>query len=172
MKRLNVQPPPKEDMPESYKQMSSVDLEEQPVSVSAKQQPESASSHELPKSHLYKRMKKLSSFKKIKRSYKLESQKEQFVSDLKQLFKHLDVEEHQFDTELLVELLNATEEYFIYGTRTERELSKFQVVSELMLPFFGGDDRILLSFISSLKSKVKKSNIFRRIGKRIINFFL
>lgn len=163
IKRLN---PPKEDMPSVYKnELSGVDLEENPQSKTANV------THELPKSHLYKRLKKLSSFKKIKKSYKLEHQKEQFLSDLKQLFKHLNVEEHQFDVELLVELLNATEEYFIYGTKIEREQSKFETVNSLMLPFFGNDEKILLSFISTVSSKVKKSNVFRRVLKRLFNFF-
>jgi len=170
MKKLSV-PLPQEPMPEVYRQT----VEAPAVVVSQKslpsEAPEATATHELPKSHLYKRMKKLSSFKKIKRSYKLEHQKDQFVSDLKQLFKHLDASDHQFDTELLVELLNATEEYFIYGSRKERDSSKFEVVSELMLPFFGDDEKILMSFVNTLGSKVKKSNIFRRVLKRVLNFF-
>lgn len=46
------------------------------------------------------------------------------------------MQEHKYDLELLIELLNACEEYFIYGSNNERDLSKKQdVIVELMLPF-------------------------------------
>jgi len=159
MKRLNSQSPlnlDKEQVEEEVKK-------EESVSQSV--------SHELPKSDLYKRLKKLSSFKQIKKNYKLESQKEQFVNDLKMLFKHLDVQEHKFDTELLLELLNSTEEYYVYGSKEEREKQKDSTVKELMLPFFE-NEKILMSFVNTLQDKVKKSNMFRRFVKRVFHFFL
>ena len=125
----------------------------------------------LPKDDIYKRMKKLSSFKKIKRSYKLEQQKKQFLTDLNELFKHLKVEDHQYDIELLLELLNAVEQYFVYGTKEERVESKKQVVEETMLKFFNNDVAVLEKFIGTIHKKVKKSNLFRRLYRRSYNFF-
>lgn len=125
----------------------------------------------LPKSHLYKRLKKLSSFKQLKKNYKMENQKSIFVNDLKQLFAHLNKEEHKYDTELLVELLNACEDYFVYGTQQERHKSKQDVINELMLPYFDSEE-ILEKFCMAVSHKVKKSNLVKRILKKMINFFL
>lgn len=125
----------------------------------------------LPKDDIYKRIKKLSSFKQIKRSYKLEQQKSQFLKDLNELFKHLNVEDHKYDVELLIELMNAVEEYFIYGTKDEREKSKKEVIEEVMLKFFNNDVKVLEKFIATIYKKVKKSNIFRRVIRRVHNFF-
>lgn len=124
----------------------------------------------LPKSHLYKRLKKLSSFKEIKKNYKMEHQKGVFVTDLKELFKHLNQSDHKFDTDLLVELLNACEDYFIYGNVEERENSKKTVITELMLPFFESEE-ILEKFIVAVSHKVKKSTLLKRVLKRMKNFF-
>ncbi len=154
MKRLNSQSP--------------LNLDKEQVEEVKK---EESVSHELPKSDLYKRLKKLSSFKQIKKNYKLESQKEQFVNDLKMLFKHLDIQEHKYDTELLLELLNSVEEYYVYGSKQEREKQKDSTIKELMLPFFE-NEKILMSFVNTLQDKVKKSNMFRRLVKRVFHFFL
>ena len=162
----NNRPLPDEPLPEAYKELQSVKMEEKQTDF---KMPEQAK--ELPKSDIYKRMKKLSSFKKIKRVYKLEHQKEQFLSDLKQLFQHLNVEEHQYDIELLLELLNAVEQYFIYGSKSERNMSKEEVIEQVMLPFFGNNTDVLKTFIQTISSKVKKSNAFRRVLRRIYNFF-
>lgn len=171
MKKLS--PPPTTDMPEVYQTTPTLPQPQMQRQVSQAQvslEMPATTPHELPKSHLYKRMKQLSSFKKIKRSYKLEAQKEQFVSDLKELFKHLPADQHKFDTELLLELLNASEEYFIYGSKEERTQSKQEVVRELMMPLFESE-KILDSFVHTLSSRVKKSNLVKRILKRVWNFF-
>ena len=125
----------------------------------------------LPTDVIYKRMKKMTSFKKIKRAYKLEHQKRQFLNDLNELFKHLKVKDHQYDVELLVELCNAVEQYFIYGTREERKQSKMEVIHEVMLKFFNNDPEVLHKFLRTIDGKIKKSNVFRRIYRRIHNFF-
>ena len=125
----------------------------------------------MPKDDIYKRIKKLSSFKKIKRSYKLEQQKNQFLLDLNELFKHLNPEDHKYDVELLLELLNAVEQYFVYGTKEERDKSKQEVVEEVMLKFFNDDVNVLEKFIATIYRKVKKSNVWRRTYRRLYNFF-
>jgi hypothetical protein len=116
-------------------------------------------------------VKNLPSFKKIKKSYKLKTQKDVFVTDVKALLSHLDATEHEYDLELLLSMLNACESYFIYGNKREREESKREALIELMGPFFKDNVQILDRFSSVLKGRVKKSNIVRRVGKRLSNFF-
>lgn len=125
---------------------------------------------ELPKSQIHKRLNKLSSFKKLKKNYKLSSQKELFVNDLKSLLCHLNTDEHKYDAELLVEVMNACEEFFIYGNKEEREQSKSDCIFELMMPFFDNKE-ILEKFMLIVDGKVKKSNWLKRFFKKLSNFF-
>lgn len=162
MKKLTVQQPSHDEMPKEYKELLQ-------VNQNKFKQPENKS---LPDSHIYKRMKKLSSFKQIKRSYKLENRKDIFLNDLNELFQHLNVDEHKYDTELLLELLNASEQYFIYGSKAERELCKQEVLNEVMLPFFDYNKEVMQKFVESVSNRVKKSNVLRRLFKRLYNFFL
>jgi len=134
-------------------------------------QKEAVSIGELPKSKLYSRLKKLNSFKEIKKNYKLNSQKDIFVSDIKALLQHLSVSEHEYDIELLVEVMNACEEFFIYGNKKEREQCKVEAIFELMLPFFKSE-QVLEKFVGTVSGKVKKSNFLRRMFRKMVNFFL
>lgn len=124
----------------------------------------------LPKSKVYSSIKRLSSFKQLKSNYKMQTQKEIFVTDVRALLQHLDIKEHKFDTELLVEVLNACEEYFVYGEFKDREESKSEAVKELMTDFFDSD-LVLNKFVDVLGSKVKRSTPLRRLMKKIYNFF-
>lgn len=125
---------------------------------------------QLPKSKVYSSIKKLSSFKQLKTNYKMKTQKDIFVEDVKSLLSHLDAQEHKMDTDLLVEVLNACEEYFVYGNFQDREQSKKEAVKELMVDFFDSE-LVLEKFVSVLGSKVKKSTLLRRLVKRLYNFF-
>lgn len=126
---------------------------------------------QLPKSKVYSSIKKLSSFKELKTNYKLKTQKDIFVEDVRSLLSHLDKQEHKMDTELLIEVLNACEEYFVYGSKEDREQSKSEAVKELMTDFFDSE-LVLNKFVSVfLESKVKKSTFLRRLVKRVYNFF-
>jgi hypothetical protein len=124
----------------------------------------------LPKSKVYSSIKRLSSFKQLKSNYKMQTQKQIFVTDVRALLQHLDVTEHKMDTELLVEVLNACEEYFVYGEFKDREESKSEAVKELMTVFFDSE-LVLNKFVSVLGSKVKRSTPLRRLMKKIYNFF-
>lgn len=136
------------------------------VKPEVKSEPQSA----LPKSKVYSSIKKLSSFKQLKSNYKMRTQKDIFVTDVKSLLSHLDAQEHKMDTDLLVEVLNATEEFFVYGSKEDREQSKSEAVKELMVEFFDSE-LVLEKFVSVLGSKVKKSTPLRRLVKRLYNFF-
>lgn len=124
----------------------------------------------LPKSKVYSSIKRLSSFKQLKSNYKMQTQKQIFVTDVRALLQHLDVKEHKMDTELLVEVLNACEEYFVYGEFKDREESKSEAVKELMTVFFDSE-LVLNKFVSVLGSKVKRSTPLRRLMKKMYNFF-
>lgn len=170
MKRLTEnRPVPKEEIPEVYKEEPKEESKEVKFKdVDVDVEPELSA---LPKSKVYSRLKKLSSFKQIKKDFKLQSQKDLFVSDIKALLSHLKKSEHLYDTELLVEVINACNEFFIYGTYEEREQSKAEAVLELMLPFFEKKE-VLTQFIKTVDGKVKKSNVFRRMIRKVYNFFL
>lgn len=124
----------------------------------------------LPKSKVYSSIKKLSSFKQLKSNYKMRTQKDIFVSDVRALLSHLDVKEHKLDVELLIEVLNACEEYFVYGKFEDREHSKSEAVKELMVGFFDSE-LVLEKFVSVLGSRIKRSTPLRRFMKRVYNFF-
>lgn len=124
----------------------------------------------LPKSKVYSSIKKLSSFKQLKSNYKMQTQKDIFVSDVRALLSHLDVKEHKLDVELLIEVLNACEEYFVYGKFEDREHSKSEAVKELMVGFFDSEF-VLEKFVSVLGSRIKRSTPLRRFMKRVYNFF-
>lgn len=125
----------------------------------------------LPKVKVCHNLKKLASFKQIKKNYKLQSQKDIFVSDVRSLLQHLDKDEHEYDIELLIEVLNACEEFFIYGSSEEREQCKMDAIHELMMEYFG-NEHVLNKFIGTVKNQIKKSNFLKRTLKKIKNFFL
>ena len=125
----------------------------------------------LPKVKICHNLKKLASFKQIKKNYKLQSQKDIFVSDVRSLLQHLDKDEHEYDIELLIEVLNACEEFFIYGNKEERTQCKLDAINELMLDYFG-NEQVLNKFVGTIKNQVKKSNFMKRTLKKVKNFFL
>lgn len=158
MKRLTPNEPKRELSLEEVEPQPEPQVEVKPVA------------EQLPKSKVYSSIKKLSSFKQLKSNYKMRTQKDIFVSDVRALLSHLDAQEHKMDTDLLVEVLNACEEYFVYGNFQDREQSKKEAVKELMVDFFDSE-LVLDKFVSVLGSKVKKSTLLRRLVKRLYNFF-
>ena len=88
-----------------------------------------------PKSLYGNNLKKIKSFKKLRRGYKLQNQRAIFINDLKQLLKQFPAENHQYDDELLIEILNIAESFFIYGSSEQRENIKTEFIEELMKPF-------------------------------------
>ncbi len=125
-----------------------------------------------PKSLYGNNLKKIKSFKKLRRGYKLQNQKAIFLNDLKQLLQQFPAENHQYDDELLIEILNIAESFFIYGTNEERENIKNECISELMKPYFKNDQELLMKTISHIWQHVNKSTLLRRLWSRFKNFFL
>ena len=128
---------------------------------------------EVPPKSLYgNNLKKIKSFKKLRRGYKLQNQKAIFLNDLKQLLQQFPAELHQYDDELLIEILNIAESFFIYGTSEERENIKNECINELMKPYFKNDQELLMKTICHIWQHVHKSTLPRRLWSRFKNFFL
>ena len=62
---------------------------------------------DVPPNKLYgHNLKKIKTFKKLRRGYKLNNQKVIFINDLSQLLQQFPSDNHQYDDELLIEILN------------------------------------------------------------------
>ena len=135
---------------------------------------QSAKPVEIPSATLHgskNNLKNIKSFKKLRQSYKVSNQKSIFVNDMKSMLDHLDVEDNKFNLELLVEVSNIANEFFIYGENESRESTKIEAVHELLLPYFQGDIDILEIMLVSVQNKIRKSTMLRRGIKRLYNFF-
>ena len=116
-------------------------------------------------------LKKISSYNKLRKGYKLSNQKAIFLNDIKAILKEFPPANHQYDDELLVEILNIAEAYFIYGSAVDREKVKQDCIMELLLPYFKNDVELLFKTISHVWNNVKKTNIAKRLWSRCKNFF-
>ena len=129
---------------------------------------------EIPNATLYgnrNNLKKIKSFKNLRQSYKVSNQKSVFVTDMKNMLKHLDVVSNKMNLELLIEIMNIANAFFIYGQKVLREKSKMEAVYELMLPYFMDDQLILGTMLMSVKHKIIKSNVIKRLYRRTKNYF-
>ena len=116
-------------------------------------------------------LKKIKSYRKLRRNFKINNSKLVFINDMKSILVCFQLEEHKLDTELLIEVLNIAESFFIYGNKQEREDCKLEAVRELMLPYFFDNELILDKSIANVYHRVKKSNLAKRVWSRLINFF-
>ena len=117
-------------------------------------------------------LKKLKIFKQIRQKYKKKNMEFVFVNDLKVILdEYSPIKEFEFCDELLVQIMNIAEEYFIQKDKTEREESKLLSIKKLMLPYYRNDEKLLDIHIKHLKHLVKKLNVFKRVYQRTKNFF-
>ena len=118
-------------------------------------------------------LKQLKCFKKIRQSYKLKNLKYTFLSDMKiVLNEYLPTDkDNQYNDELLIEVLNIAEEYFISKDKVERDTQKKDCVIELLLPYFNNDKQLLLKTIQLVDHKIKKVGLARRLYLRAKIFF-
>ena len=135
-------------------------------------EPEVVETNELkdipPKQLFNYNLKQLKSFKKIKQSYKLKNLKYTFLSDMKVVLnEYLPTDkDNQYNDELLIEVLNIAEEFFINKDKVERDTQKKQCVIDLMLPYFKNDKQLLLKTIQLVDHKIKKVGLIRRLYLR------
>ncbi len=116
-------------------------------------------------------LKKIKSYRKLRRNFKINNSKLVFVNDMKAILECFKLEEHKLDTELLIEVLNIAESFFIYGNKDERNDCKLEAVRELMLPYFFDNELILDKSIANVYHRVTKSNLVKRVYRRLLNFF-
>lgn len=116
-------------------------------------------------------LKKIKSYRKLRRNFKINNSKLVFVNDMKAILECFKLEEHKLDTELLIEVLNIAESFFIYGNKDERNDCKLEAVRELMLPYFFDNELILDKSIANVYHRVTKSNLAKRVWRRLLNFF-
>ena len=140
-------------------------------------EPEVVETNELkdipPKQLFNYNLKQLKSFKKIRQSYKLKNLKYTFLSDMKVVLnEYLPTDkDNQYNDELLIEVLNIAEEFFINKDKVERDTQKKQCVIDLMLPYFNNDKQLLLKTIQLVDHKIKKVGVIRRLYLRAKIFF-
>ena len=98
-----------------------------------------------------------------------------FLNDLKTILDEYSPqdEDNKYNSELLVEILNISEEYFIYPrNRAEREDVKRKSVIQLMKPYFENNEFLLEKTIDNVWHKVSKSTYLKRLFSRLKNFIL
>ena len=102
---------------------TSVDLNvnTEPVNVLDEQKTDDVKTiRDVPPNTIYgHNLKKISSYNKLRKGFKLSNQKAIFLNDIKAILKEFPADRHQYDDELLVEILNIAEAYFIYGSSEE-----------------------------------------------------
>ena len=126
----------------------------------------------IPKKDLYGiSMKNIASFKKLRQDYKLDNQKSVFLKDVSALLSHIPPSEHAFNVELLLQICNVAEEFYIYGDKSSRMASKLETVKEVMLPYFLDNEKLLDVMLHSIEHKIIKSTLFRRLFRRVKNYF-
>jgi hypothetical protein len=133
-----------------------------------------AEMRELPPKNLYGQdLKKLKSYRLLRKNFKMKEIKSAFIDDVRVILDNLDPSDiNKFDSELLIAILNLSEQFFLYPrNKEEREKLKLESVVELMLPFFDNNEAFLLSTIGNVMGKVKKLNVIRRIWARSKMFF-
>ena len=116
-------------------------------------------------------LKKIKSFKKLRQSYKIDNQKSIFITDMKSMLSHMNIDENELNLELLIEIANIANDFFIYGKSETRETSKFSAVQELLLPYFRNDEVLLNTMFNSVQHKIIKSNFIKRVYRRVKNWF-
>lgn len=128
------------------------------------------SNNNIPQSKVHNyNLKKFKSFKNIRKQYKLKNQKDIFLTDMQIVMKEFDTKDFYLDNDLLLHVSNIAEEFFIYGSKTERDQMKDEAIAELMLPYYRNDKQILDIMRVSVWNRVKKTNLFKRLLKRVSN---
>jgi hypothetical protein len=117
-------------------------------------------------------LKKIKSFKIIRKKYKLNNQTAMFIQDLQIILNEYAPDKYQLDTDMLVHICNIGEQYFIYGSKKEREEQKILAITTLMRPYFKDDTELLHKMMSVVYDKVNKSTLLKRLYRRTVNFFL
>jgi len=173
MKKINL---PVEPLPEAYKSQVIAKKEVDVVNI-IKQPTDTLEIIKLSSEHavvpnktvLNYDLKKMKSFRVLRKQYKSQNQLHVFLNDMTSVLSEFLPEENQLDLDLLVHVLNISEQYFIYGSKETREETKSAAVKQLMVKYFRNDEEVLNKMIVSVWKRVNKSNMFKRFFRRISN---
>ena len=127
---------------------------------------------EIPKKKLHGiDLKSIPSFKLLRRQYKLDNQAAIFRRDVGDLLAHIDIAGSALDTDLLLQICNVAETFFIYGPREDLEKTKAETIMELMKPYFLDNEKVLEVMMKNIAHRIKKSTRWRRLFRRMKNYF-
>jgi hypothetical protein len=115
-------------------------------------------------------LKKIKSYNKFRRSTKVSNQKELYMNDMKAILNQVEITTNEERNELLLDIANHANEFFMYGKKKERESTIDEVIELLMVPFFENVTDYKFE-LYKLRKDIIKQSAFRRGIKRIYNFF-
>ena len=122
--------------------------------------------------HNFKRM---PSYKKKIHNYKKKNLQHAFKFALNEVFNEYSIKdpENDLNDELLLEVLNFAEKFFIYPSNSkEREQIKRDSVVEVMKSYYRDDEKLINNSINNMWHAVKKIGFFKRNFIKVKQFFL
>jgi hypothetical protein len=115
-------------------------------------------------------LKKLKSYRNIRKGVKLSNQLIIFENDVGCLLKCFDIDQFIMSSELLELIIQLCEDYFVYGSKKERDDVKKQAIDSLMLKYFKYDQALLDIMVTYAFTKVKKTTFIKRVYCRLVAF--
>ena len=116
-------------------------------------------------------LKKYTSFQETRSSIKLSNQELLATTQLKTWLSSIDCELNMMNLELIIDVINFCESFFIYGSREQRETSINKTVHKVLRPFCKEDDDIVCALIKSVEHRIVRSTKFTRRKQQLVNFF-
>ena len=116
-------------------------------------------------------LKQIPEYREMRQQYKTENEKAIFMRDIQSILDHLPPDAHQYSAEILLMILNVSEQFYVYGDSAKRSALKLETVKELMLPYFADDEKLLDSVLALVKHRVRRSTPLTRTLRRLRNFF-
>lgn len=115
--------------------------------------------------------KKFKSFNIIREGYKLNNSKQSFTKSLQNILIEYPVNDNDMNDELLLQVLNYSEGFFLQNNYKEREKIKKEAIFSIMKPYYRNEDKLLDNSINNLWHRVKKLSLFKRLCIRLKHFF-
>ena len=171
MKRITK---PQSDMPEVYKEMSTVHLEdiEQAKPQMLAEFLNAQKTENVPVAKYGGvNLKKYKSFKVSRQKTKLSNQEAIARIELTPWLQSIDIELNMYNLELISDIASWCHKFFIYGSKEQREASVDKVVMECILPYCRGDKEVAKALLLSVDDKVMKPGKFARRWQKTVNFF-
>ena len=116
-------------------------------------------------------LKKYNSFKETRCLIKLSNQELLASQQLNIWLGSVDKNLNMFNLDLIIDVCNFCESFFIYGSKEQRECSIEKIVVKCLLPFCKNDTDIVKALMLSVAHRVKKSTKMSRNKTKLFNFF-